>query len=219
MGGLEKGGRGEGGRLQCRKTPAERRCTGRGPGEVVVETIGVPWFLDDLRAALRDCGPGRPGSAEAVLEPVFEAGLEPVSQGRRAWVHRHTASLLTAMSERPIFGLGEVDTQAFPASGSGEDAELTALEAHRQHDKGSALAVRMPSLEQPPKPAGRGPARTLAECALFSAAIVLVRVKVMAAPAQRLTTRLPHGAPVSARLRPMSVSLPDDLVIPQVTPA
>jgi hypothetical protein len=65
----------------------------------------------------------------------------------------------------------------------------------------------MPSLEQPPKPAGRGPARTLAECALFSAAIVLVRVKVMAAPAQRLTTRLPHGAPVSARLRPMSVSL------------
>jgi hypothetical protein len=76
MGGIEKGRR-----LQCRKTPAERRCTGRGPGEVVVETIGVPWFLDDLRAALRDCGPGRPGSAEAVLEPVFEAGLEPVSRG------------------------------------------------------------------------------------------------------------------------------------------
>jgi RNA-directed DNA polymerase len=78
MGGIEKGRR-----LQCRKTPAERRCTGRGTGEVVVETIGVPWFLDDLRAALRDCGPGRPGSAEAVLEPVFEAGLEPVSQGYR----------------------------------------------------------------------------------------------------------------------------------------
>jgi hypothetical protein len=56
MGGIEKGRR-----LQCRKTPAERRCTGRGPGEVVVETIGVPWFLDDLRGLTQGLRTGSSG--------------------------------------------------------------------------------------------------------------------------------------------------------------
>jgi len=45
------------------------------------------------------------------------------------------------------------------------------------------LVVRMPLLEEAPKPAGRRPMGTLAEGALISPAVVLVRVMVMAAPA------------------------------------
>ena len=46
---------------------------------------------------------------------------------------------------------------------------------------------------------------TLAERALISAAVVLMRVIVVTAPALHLVTHLPHRE--SARLRPTSLSL------------
>jgi len=49
---------------------------------------------------------------------------------------------------------------------------------------------------------------TLAECALISLAVVLMRVIVVAAPAQHLLTHLLHRTPASAWLRRTSVSIP-----------
>lgn len=68
-----------------------------------------------------------------------------------------------------------------------------------------ATVPSMPLLAQAPKPAGRGPMGTLAERALISAAVVLMRVIVVTAPALHLVTHLPHRE--SARLRPTSLSL------------
>jgi hypothetical protein len=46
---------------------------------------------------------------------------------------------------------------------------------------------------------------TIAECALISPAVVLMHVIVMAAPAQRLVTHLPHRAPTD---RPCESGMP-----------
>jgi hypothetical protein len=67
--------------------------------------------------------------------------------------------------------------------------------------------------EQPPK-ARRGPPGAVAQRAVGSAAIVLVGVKVMAALAQERRARLAHRAPRPGTAGFISVTFPEDFVVP-----